>query len=242
MSKGSGWIPIDKNLAQEFKFINRPFSRIEAMYSFTLDIDNNKEWSINGYKKLWGWSRNKVRKFINEIRTLNGHSGDTSKTGYGHPIHFIDKGLWGASDNQRTPTGQTGDTREEPTNNPNHNPNPISKRERGAIPPEFEKVDQYFREKESHSHEAEKFYDHFQSNGWKVGGKAPMKDWRAAARNWIKRDRDNNKVYKSKTDINNEIQGVGNAIRQQTGFNPYAILEAGDGGDHVDQACLPLPK
>jgi hypothetical protein len=29
----------------------------------------------------------------------------------------------------------------------------------------------------------EAWYDHFESNGWKVSGKAPMKDWRAAMRN-----------------------------------------------------------
>ena len=28
------------------------------------------------------------------------------------------------------------------------------------------------------------FFDHFESNGWKVGGKTPMKDWRAAFRKW----------------------------------------------------------
>jgi hypothetical protein len=32
--------------------------------------------------------------------------------------------------------------------------------------------------------EAEKFFDHFESNGWKQGGRTPMKDWRAALRNW----------------------------------------------------------
>jgi len=31
------------------------------------------------------------------------------------------------------------------------------------------------------------FYDHYQSNGWRVG-KAAMKDWKAAVRNWAKRD------------------------------------------------------
>ena len=33
------------------------------------------------------------------------------------------------------------------------------------------------------------FYDHFTSNGWKVSGRAPMKDWRAAMRNWARRER-----------------------------------------------------
>ncbi len=35
--------------------------------------------------------------------------------------------------------------------------------------------------------EFEGWYDHFQSNGWKVGGKAPMKDWKAAMRNGARR-------------------------------------------------------
>ena len=34
--------------------------------------------------------------------------------------------------------------------------------------------------------EAERFFDHFESNGWLVGGKAKMRDWRAAARNWLR--------------------------------------------------------
>lgn len=33
------------------------------------------------------------------------------------------------------------------------------------------------------------FFDHFESNGWKVGGKAPMVDWKATARNWARREK-----------------------------------------------------
>lgn len=35
--------------------------------------------------------------------------------------------------------------------------------------------------------EAEKFFDYFESVGWKIGGKAPMKCWRSACRNWARR-------------------------------------------------------
>lgn len=38
------------------------------------------------------------------------------------------------------------------------------------------------------SGDPEQFFDHFQANGWKVGGKTPMKDWQAAARNWSRRE------------------------------------------------------
>jgi len=43
----------------------------------------------------------------------------------------------------------------------------------------------YFEEKKSTGAEAEKFYNYFESVGWRVGGRATMKDWHAAARNWI---------------------------------------------------------
>lgn len=33
------------------------------------------------------------------------------------------------------------------------------------------------------------FVDHFASNGWKVGGKAPMRDWQAAVNQWERRER-----------------------------------------------------
>lgn len=53
------------------------------------------------------------------------------------------------------------------------------------IPPDWELVMVFFEDKQIPLVEAEKFYNHFQSNGWLVGGKSKMKDWKAAARNWI---------------------------------------------------------
>jgi hypothetical protein len=62
---------------------------------------------------------------------------------------------------------------------------PKSKSEAFFTPPDIVAVRNYFVEQKSVEIEAEKFYNYFQSNGWKVGGKAPMKDWQAAASNWI---------------------------------------------------------
>lgn len=53
------------------------------------------------------------------------------------------------------------------------------------IPPELQNVIVFFKEKKATEIDAEKFYNHFQSNGWLVGGKSKMKDWKAAARNWL---------------------------------------------------------
>ena len=53
------------------------------------------------------------------------------------------------------------------------------------IPPSFDAVVMFFKEKNKTDLEAQKFFNHFESNGWLVGGKAKMKNWHAAARNWI---------------------------------------------------------
>lgn len=44
----------------------------------------------------------------------------------------------------------------------------------------------YFEELKADKSMADAFYDHYESNGWKIGGKSPMKDWKAAVRNWIR--------------------------------------------------------
>ncbi len=51
--------------------------------------------------------------------------------------------------------------------------------------PEPAEVKMYFSEKDQPSEEAEKFFNHYEANGWLVGGRSPMKNWQAAARNWI---------------------------------------------------------
>ena len=53
------------------------------------------------------------------------------------------------------------------------------------IPPSEIHIKIYFNEKGYPKIEAEKFFNYYQSNGWLIGGKTKMKDWKAAARNWI---------------------------------------------------------
>lgn len=54
-------------------------------------------------------------------------------------------------------------------------------------PPSLKEAILFFEEKNKTINEAEKFFNHFESNGWLVGGKTKMKNWQAAARNWIAR-------------------------------------------------------
>lgn len=58
---------------------------------------------------------------------------------------------------------------------------PISKQSK----PTLEEAQIYFIEKSFPEIEAQRFFNYFESNGWLVGGKTKMKDWKAAARNWM---------------------------------------------------------
>jgi hypothetical protein len=60
-----------------------------------------------------------------------------------------------------------------------------AKKEINPNHPPLEHVIIYFVEKNFSELEAEKFFNHFESNGWLVGGRSPMRDWKAAARNWM---------------------------------------------------------
>jgi hypothetical protein len=102
----------------------------------------------------------------------------------------------GAGQGRGQATDQAGDTYTiNNTNPPNlknnlniegtsHEPSDVV-RGRPATPRSLEEAQAYFLEIHSTAAEAEKFFNHFQSNGWRVGGRSPMKDWRAAARNWV---------------------------------------------------------
>ena len=57
----------------------------------------------------------------------------------------------------------------------------------------------YFAEKDAPSEEAEKFFNHYESNGWLVGGKSKMKNWQAAARNWLLNSKKFNETKRSVT-------------------------------------------
>ena len=54
-----------------------------------------------------------------------------------------------------------------------------------TIIPEFDEVSAYFTTNNLPELEAHKFYNYNQSIGWLVGGKTPMVNWQAAAKNWI---------------------------------------------------------
>lgn len=85
----------------------------------------------------------------------------------------------------------------EPNRNPNHSHSHTpedQEQEHGArkrspafVPPTVEQVREHCQSK-GYRVDAEAFVAHYTANGWKVGGRAPMRDWRSATVTWHKRD------------------------------------------------------
>lgn len=55
------------------------------------------------------------------------------------------------------------------------------------VPPTVEEVASYCTERDN-GIQARSFWDYYQAKGWRVGS-TPMKDWRAAVRQWEERNR-----------------------------------------------------
>lgn len=108
------------------------------------------------------------------------------------------------TDNQRVTT----------TNNDNNvnNDNKVNKVTKRFVKPDLKSVSAYMSERNciDSDQQADKFLNYYDSNGWKVG-RNPMKDWKAAVRNWL----GNNKPIKSngfhsgdKFDLSNDMSGL----------------------------------
>ena len=59
------------------------------------------------------------------------------------------------------------------------------KKEKNTGFPNLDEILIFFQEENFAETEAHKFFNYFESIGWLVGGKIPMTNWQAAAKNWI---------------------------------------------------------
>lgn len=80
------------------------------------------------------------------------------------------------------------------------------------VKPTLSEIEQYCIERNNNV-DAQHFYDHYESNGWKVG-KNSMKDWKAAVRTWEKNNYNKTAKHSKETALNdmrdlmNEYGGV----------------------------------
>lgn len=70
--------------------------------------------------------------------------------------------------------------------------------------PTLEEIKNYCREK-NYKINAESFFNYYESNGWKIGGKTAMKNWRAAVQSWAAREKKGGTLWnKDSTDADTE--------------------------------------
>ncbi|MAF36569.1 hypothetical protein CL622_05635 [archaeon] len=89
--------------------------------------------------------------------------------------------------NTKSTTGKTGN-QSSPDNTKstdNKNKSKSDNKSKRFVKPSVQELNSYFIEKGiNNTIEAEKMFNYYESNGWQVG-RNKMKDWKAAARNWI---------------------------------------------------------
>jgi len=86
------------------------------------------------------------------------------------------------------------------------------KKEKTMRLPDLKKVIAFFSSEGFSEIEARKFFNHFESNGWKIGGKTPMENWHAAARNWMLDTPKYNSNYKNTSRRLNNTKNYGEPL------------------------------
>lgn len=88
------------------------------------------------------------------------------------------------------------------------------------VKPTLSEIEQYCIERNNNV-DAQHFYDHYESNGWKVG-KNSMKDWKAAVRTWEK----NNYNKTAKSNKQNAIDVVNKLMREYGGEDEQSTTDS----------------
>tara|TARA_R110000823_G_scaffold74950_3_gene171492 strand:+ start:1870 stop:2529 length:660 start_codon:yes stop_codon:yes gene_type:complete len=83
-------------------------------------------------------------------------------------------------------TGTSSEQVEEQALVPNTNINKQNKNfNKHKLPKNENEVLIFFKKEKWGANEAKKFFNHYTSIGWKVGGKIPILDWHSTAKNWM---------------------------------------------------------
>ena len=162
-----------------------------------MDINRGQFWtSLDTLSRETGLSVKQIRTCFTKLERTGEVTSKGQAKGRMVTISnydsYQDKGKLEGS--EKTSKGQS-EGKQGATNNNDNNDNKLKEGAEAPAPvktarfgkPTLSEAEQYRSSKQLNM-KCSDFIDHFDSNGWKVGGKAPMKDWRAAMRQWAKRD------------------------------------------------------
>ena len=210
--ENKGFIMIDRSILEDDMYFSEKFTRMQALMdlcllaafkSRTFYIRGNKvelqpmqvAKSIRDLADRWQWGINKVRSFILELEK----SGiiDTQKTSV---IQIITIKKYVVMNTQTDTQTDTPIIKNNNVNNENKEiviesvvvsneqqtlPTPTKEKKRRSsvfVKPTLEECIAYANEK-GFNWDASRFYNYYESNGWRVG-RNPMKNWKAAMSSW----------------------------------------------------------
>jgi hypothetical protein len=226
------WVAIHKAFSK-FLPVDRPYSKVEAMFSLSIDADNKNFVSVAGYAKLWSWSRNKVVKFLddngvtieypeniekkqNQKGQIKGQIKDRSDEKKGQARFIIDKALYSTMDRSEKKKGQIKDRSKDTTIDPNINPDPnslpkkSSKRQK-TDPPDSESfilsISEATKKLCREMGIGQKRFKQLSESCFDhFRGKGEKKvDWEATVRNWIRNDKKFAKEKEQKQNNNHSM-------------------------------------
>ena len=164
-------------------------SKIGSANTYSKCIKQLDQWGYIKYEPSKSAMRgSKVHMFI--FDTSANTSSDTSAdiSSEQEPIHLVRPSINSINNKKHTKPNKQEKANSFRRTSPEREVQKGERQRKTAFsPPSLDEAKKFFLEAKSTHDQAEQFYNHFESNGWLVGGKAKMKNWKAAARNWIKR-------------------------------------------------------
>ena len=218
-----GWIPVYRQIQENWMWKEKPFSKGQAWIDLIMlaNYEDKKmpykgevitcergtvNLSISFLADRWGWSRKKTKNFLNLLESdgMVTTKATTHRTVITIENYAIYNDVLTTKDTTEVSTNaqqgyQQGHSKGNTTNNINNINNTNNNNNRRFTPPNVEEVAAYCQER-GNSISPEAFMDYYSSKGWMIG-KNKMKDWKAAVRNWERRQKPTPAINQDQTDL-----------------------------------------
>lgn len=205
-----GWIKVHRAITDHDIWTQEPFTRGQAWVDLLLLANHSQnQFRVRGNLVIvnrgevarseeslamrWKWSRNKVRRFIEELSSKTIQQIEQQKSPIINKIRIINYDLYQSNEDNETTDGTTERQQTEQQKDTNKNDKNVKNEKKAFTPPEMEEIRQWSRDRykddtdEALNIRAVKFHSYYSSNGWMVG-KNRMKSWQSAYIGWRARE------------------------------------------------------
>lgn len=195
------WIKLYRQIMDNPFWKDKPFSKgqawvdllLKANYSDSVATINGEQVSVKrgqvfrSVKSLaneWGWSQNKVRRFLGELTAE--HMAEVYGRTNGTLITIEN---YETFQNDRRTNGRTNRRTDGRTDGRHNKNNKEYKEESVPRTPTFEDVSKYV-EQQGYEMDPAAFFDYYEETGWTKKNGQAIRDWKASVRTWARRERE----------------------------------------------------